>query len=155
MKWFFHICMCLSAAFLLWTSGGTGWNSSSSSDIKLLSVLEHSLSKIWIFGFTPISLSVFCITLYSLVSSVPFLDLVVLLLMSQGTNLFGSYISWTKIPSPTKILCLTVCEVYLAPTKKLLVFLSATDSFHYLGKGICCNFGLYSVFYLGFLHGLH
>ena len=42
--------------------------------------------------------------------------------MSQGTALFGPYISWTKIPSSTKILGATVCEVYLAPTKHLLFF---------------------------------
>ena len=36
-----------------------------------LSVLDHSLSKMCIFGFRPLYLSVFCITLYSIVRSFP------------------------------------------------------------------------------------
>ena len=74
MKLFLQVCMCLSADFFLWISGETRWNSSSSSVIICLSVLEHSLSKMCIFGFRPLSLSVLCITLYTLVRSVPYFD---------------------------------------------------------------------------------
>ena len=43
---------------------------------KCLCVLEHSLSKMYIFGFRPLSLSFFCITIYALVISVPSFDFV-------------------------------------------------------------------------------
>ena len=49
---------------------------------KILSVLEHSLSKMCIFGFRPLSLSVFCIALYALVRSVPYFDFVGSTMMS-------------------------------------------------------------------------
>ena len=68
--------MYLYDAFLMWTYGGTSWKSSSSSAIKILSVFEHSLSKMCIFGFRPLYLSVFCIALYAPVSSVPCFDFV-------------------------------------------------------------------------------
>ena len=74
MKWFFHFCMWLSALFLPWIYGGNRWNSSSSSDIKKLSVLEHSLSRMRVFAFRPLYLSFFSISLYAIVISVPYFD---------------------------------------------------------------------------------
>ena len=148
MKWFFHVCMCLYFLFIIRVSGGTRWNSSSSSAIKK----EHALSKMCVFGFRPLSLSVFCITLYTIIRSVPYFDFVgsnimvfescayaTIIYLHPLTDVTGNppvwsiYIYLTKKLSPTKILVAIVCEVYLAPTEHLLVLLSAAHSFQYPG----------------------
>ena len=85
----------------------------------------------------------------------------ILLWISQGNSLFGPYIYWTKIPSPTKILGATVCKVYLAPKKHFLVFLSAAHFFKLVIRSLLdilpllsILFGFYLCFSLGSSDGI-
>ena len=67
-----------------------------------LSVLDHSLSKMCIFGFRPLYLSVFCITLYALVSSVRSFDFVVSTIMEFEYCSYATIIYWYPLEYVTR-----------------------------------------------------
>ena len=94
IKWFLKVWIDLSAALCLWIYGGTRWYFSSTLSMKSVIFCEHSLYKMWSFGFNPLEVSILWILVYTVVNSEAFLDFI------------GSAMIWLESASKATIIYL-------------------------------------------------